>query len=342
MIRPPTTYDGRNLDPRLADPRGEGAGIEVSRPETAWPAPTEAQEPTTAPAETYTETYYDLPVVKPPPWKWYVAAYFYGSGLGGAAATAAAAAELAGQHQLARRLHRVAAISEAAGAACLIADLGRPTRFHHMMRVFRPSSPMNVGVWILSAASASSGLAVLGDLRGRRGLGVAGAVGAIAGALLSTYTGVLIGNTAIPIWAATRRRMPAWFAAEAAASLASLDELLAPARGERLPRSYHVAAKAAALIGARSVETGAAAAGVARPLRDGRAGQMWRGATWLAAGSLIATLARRPRLAGVLGTVAALAVRFALIEAGRASAADPRATFGPQRRIDRPASRPPG
>jgi polysulfide reductase-like protein len=326
MIPPPTTYDGRNLDPRIADERGEGATIEVDRPEAAWPAVIET--PTGAPAA---ETYYDLPVVKPPPWRWFVPVYFYASGLGGAAGTLAAAAELTGDRRFARRLHGIAAIGEAVGAACLIADLGRPARFHHMMRVFRPTSPMNAGVWILSAAGASSGLALLAELRGgrRRGLGVAGAIGAVAGAMLSTYTAVLLGNTAIPIWEATRRRMPLWFAAGSAASLASLVELIG---GGGPPRGYRIAAKAAELIGARSVEAAAAAAGVDRPLREGRSGRIWRGATWLGAGSLIATLARRPRLAGVLGTAAALLARFAIVEAGRASAADPRATFQPQRR----------
>jgi hypothetical protein len=324
------TRDGRNLDPRIADERGEGAQIEVDRPDAAWsvpPAPIEA--PAASPAA---DTYYDLPVVKAPPWRWFVPVYFYASGLGGAAATLAAAAGLAGERRLARQLHVITTVSEAAGAALLIADLGRPARFHHMMRVFRPTSPMNAGVWLLSASGASSGLALLADLRGRRGLGVAGAVGALAGAMLSTYTAVLLGNPASPIWEATRRRMPVWFAAGSAAALASLVELIGAPGADRLPRGYRVAARAAELIGARSVEAAADAAGVARPLREGRSGRMWRGATWLGAGSLIATLARRPRLAGVLGTAAALLMRFAIVEAGRASAADPRATFTPQRR----------
>ncbi|HEX3474801.1 MAG TPA: hypothetical protein VHT91_07150, partial [Kofleriaceae bacterium] len=186
-----------------------------------------------------------------------------------------------------------------------------------------------------SASSASSGLALLADLRGKRGLGVAGAIGAVTGAMLATYTAVLLGNTAIPIWEATRRRMPVWFAAGSAASLASLVELLGGRAADRLPRGYTLAAKAAELIGARSVEAAADAAGVARPLREGRSGRMWRGAAWLGAGSLIATIARRPRLAGVLGTAAALLLRLAIVDAGRASAADPRATFQPQRRAAR-------
>jgi hypothetical protein len=60
--------------------------------------------------------------------------------------------------------------------------------------------------------------------------------------------------------------------------------------------------------------------------------KLWRAAKWLGVASLAATVLRRDRLAGVLGTVSALAGRFAIVEAGRASAADPRATFEPQRR----------
>src|SRR4051794_21303098 len=29
----------------------------------------------------------------------------------------------------------------------LVLDLGDPWRFHHMLRVFKPSSPMSFGVW---------------------------------------------------------------------------------------------------------------------------------------------------------------------------------------------------
>lgn len=275
-----------------------------------------------------TPTYHGLPVVKPPPWRWFIAAYFYGSGLAGAAATLAAAAELAGQRRFAHRLHGLSLAAETAGAACLIADLGKPARFPYMMRVFRPTSPMNLGTWILSATSASAGLAMLGR-HGRRGLGVASATSALTGAMLSTYTAVLIGNTALPVWHATRRALPPWFAAASAASLASLLELVAPSR--RL-RGYRIAAKAAELAGAQAVAATARSAGIARPLRDGRSGQMWRGARWLGAASLIATVLDRPRLAGALGTAAALLSRFAIVEAGRASAADPRATFEPQRR----------
>jgi hypothetical protein len=309
MIPRATTQDGRNLDRRIADERGEGATIDVRNPDVAWPAPAEH-------SMAATDTYYDLPVVKEAPWKWYVPAYFYLGGLGGAAATLIPM--LRGRE--ARRLHWIASIAEGAGAACLIADLGRPLRFLNMMRVFRPTSPMNMGTWILSLASASGGLGLVVDSR------IAATTAAVSGSMLSTYTGVLVGNTAVPIWNATRRRLPLWFAATSAASLASLLEVLAMPR-----RRYSIAAKAAEVVAMSAVERAARTAGVAKPLYEGRAGAMWRGAKWLGIASLAATVIKRPRLAGVLGTACAVLGRFAIVEAGRASAADPRATFEPQR-----------
>jgi formate-dependent nitrite reductase membrane component NrfD len=333
--------DGRNLDPTRADEHGEGAQIEIESPEIAWPISPEAHPtPNRAPSETY----YDLPVVKAPPWKWYVPAYFYFGGLAGAASSLAGAVQLAGRAShapLERKLHWISTAGEAIGGVCLIADLGRPARFHHMIRVFRPTSPMNVGTWILSAASATSGWSLLGSLCGRERIPrptVSGVTGAIAGTMLSTYTGVLLGNTAIPVWKATRRQLPLWYASLSAASLASLLELgsSSTAIERRLVRAYSIGAKTAAFVTLRSVVRAADAEGVGQPLREGSSGRMWRYARWLAAGSLIATVLpggrKRAWIAGALGTASAVLSRFAIVAAGHASAADPRATFEPQRR----------
>lgn len=266
-------------------------------------------------------TYHDLPVVKAPPWKWYVPAYFYAGGLAGAAATLAAVTR---RRDEARRLHWIAIAAEAVGSGLLVADLGKPSRAHHMLRVFRPTSPMNMGSWILGTAGTTS----LATLLGSR---VANRFGALPGSMLTAYTGVLIGNTAIPIWSSTRTIVPPWFSACAAQSLASLLELV----DRRPPRAYAIAAKVAQLGLGVAVETVAAsqAAGdrVVAPLREGRSGAMWKASRWLAVGSLAATLVKRRRVAGVLGTVSAVLARFAIVEAGKASAADPRATFEPQR-----------
>ena len=136
----PAVRDGRNFDPALADDqdRGEGAAIAVRSPDMAWPVPAEAQPVAEA---TPSDTYYDLPVVKPAPWRWYVAAYFHAGGVAGAAASLAGAVQLSGDprlHALERRLHWIAVLGEAAGAALLIADLGRPARFLHT-DIFSPS-----------------------------------------------------------------------------------------------------------------------------------------------------------------------------------------------------------
>src|SRR3712207_146991 len=37
-----------------------------------------------------------------------------------------------------------------ADLVCLTLDLGDPWRFHHMLRVFKPSSPMSLGTWCLT------------------------------------------------------------------------------------------------------------------------------------------------------------------------------------------------
>ena len=330
--------DGRNIDRTLGDEHGEAAAVIFREPDVAWPL-ADGPEPTadTAPVDTY----YDLPVIKAAPWKWYIPAYFYASGLAGAAASLAGALELtAPDRTLGSRLRWISALGDATGAALLVADLGRPARFHHMLRVFRPTSPMNAGTWILSSAGATRMLSIAWAWRRRKPPVALGVAGVVSGSLLSTYTGVLIGNTAVPIWSATRRRLPIWFAASSAASLGGLLEMIAPEH--RALRTYITVAKLAQIASSHAVERAARAEGVDAPLHHGRSGSLWRGATWLGIASLAATVlpGRRRWLAGALGTAASLLGRFAIIEAGRASAADPRATFAPQnagsRRLEDP------
>ena len=51
--------------------------------------------------------------------------------------------------RLRRRCRRLSLVSIIVGTAALIADLGRPSRFFNMLRVFRPTSPMSMGSWLL-------------------------------------------------------------------------------------------------------------------------------------------------------------------------------------------------
>ena len=95
----------------------------------------------------------------------------------------------------------------------LVLDLGRPTRFLNMLRVFKPTSPMSVGAWILSGFGGAAALALasalfhLGPVLFWLGAGPA----AVLGGLLATYTGVLIGVTTVPAWAAHDRTLPVHF-----------------------------------------------------------------------------------------------------------------------------------
>src|SRR5207248_9326379 len=113
-------------------------------------------------------------------------------------------------------------------AAILIYDLGKPSRFHHMLRVFRPTSPMNMGAWILSSVSPSAIVAAM--FSQRRGLlGALGEMSGIASGLaglgLATYTGVLVSNSAIPIWQESRHILPILFGASAMAAAGSLFDM---------------------------------------------------------------------------------------------------------------------
>ncbi|EUA86722.1 polysulfide reductase, NrfD family protein [Mycobacterium ulcerans str. Harvey] len=102
-------------------------------------------------------SYYGRPVLKTPAWEWKIAAYLFSGGLSAGSALLAAGADLNGQPAL-RRVSRVGALASiATGSYFLIADLGRPERFHHMLRVAKPSSPMSVGTWILAAYGPAPG-----------------------------------------------------------------------------------------------------------------------------------------------------------------------------------------
>ena len=99
----------------------------------------------------------------------------------------------------------------------LISDLGRPERFHHMFRVFKVTSPMNLGSWVLLVNGGASTTAALLELLGRlkRVKVLAEVMATLAGPPLATYTGVLVADTAVPVWHEGRRELPWIFAASA-------------------------------------------------------------------------------------------------------------------------------
>jgi len=48
---------------------------------------------------------------------------------------------------VARAAYPIALALLLADLVCLVVELGDPLRFHHMLRVFKPTSPMSFGTW---------------------------------------------------------------------------------------------------------------------------------------------------------------------------------------------------
>ena len=136
-------------------------------------------------------------------------------GMASGSAFVALACDAAGDHRSAAIARKVALGAVAPAPLLLIADLGRPERFLNMMRIFKPRSPMNTGSWCLVAFSGSSALAVGCDLIGRpKAARRLGAVTALLGSYLGSYTGVLLACTAVPLWSRSRTILGPAFVAD--------------------------------------------------------------------------------------------------------------------------------
>jgi formate-dependent nitrite reductase membrane component NrfD len=274
-----------------------------------------------------TASYYDLPLLKPPVWTWEVPTYFFVGGAAGAAAVLAAAAQLAGgDEELVRDARQIAAAGALLSAPLLIADLGRPERFLNMLRVFKPQSPMSVGAWTVAAFGGAASSAALADVVRRHSTlpaklagDVAGVVSAATGLVMATYTGVLLGATAIPVWKEHVRFLPVHFGASALGSAVSLLEL----RGHR-----HRALTCLAL-GAAVFETVAAVVvetdtdDTSTSLRSGRSGTLIRvGAVLSGPIPFVLRLLGARREAAIATLAGSLVTRFAWVEAGKVSAGE--------------------
>jgi len=282
-------------------------------------------------------SYYGRPVIKEPVWKWEVPLYFFTGGLAGASSVLSLSARLFGNEKLSRTALYIGAAADVVNPALLIADLGRPERFHHMLRVFKVTSPMNVGAWILLVNGGASNTAALLELLGRiRPVKTfAHVVAALAGLPLATYTGVLLSDTAVPVWHEGRHGLPWIFGANATASAgAAACAFLEPA--DAVP-ARRLAVGAVAIEAALMQTMERRLGDVGSVYREGAAHKLSRAAKGLAgAGALLlAARGRRSRAAATIGgalvCAGELCLRYAVVAAGSQSARDPRHTVGPQR-----------
>lgn len=287
------------------------------------------------PDATFT-SYYGRPVVKAAPWTADIPAYVFLGGLAGGSSLLAAGADLTGRPSLRRsaRLGALAALS--AGTVALVHDLGRPSRFHHMLRVAKPTSPMSVGTWLLAGYGPMAGVAAAGEfvpvLRGpSRPAGLL--AGAIAPAVAS-YTAVLLSDTATPTWREGRRELPFVFAGSAAAAAAGLGLLAASPADAGPARRMAVGGAVLEIAAGEAMERSMGLA--AETMRTGTAGRLVRAGKALTALGAAGSLAgRRSRMVSAVCGAALLAgsacTRFGIFAAGQASAQDPKYTVVPQR-----------
>jgi hypothetical protein len=281
-------------------------------------------------------SYYGKPVVKQPVWVASVPTYFFFGGTAGAAASLCLAARLSGNDRLARAATYVDAVSIAVSPPLLMADLGRPERFLNMLRMFKVTSPMSVGTWIVSGSGVAGGLGTTLELTGRlpRVKVAAEAAAGLLGPFLSTYTAALLADTSIPVWQEARRELPFVFAGSSAASAGGACALLAAPEHAAPARRLAVAGAALELAAGRAMERRLGFVG--EPYRKGVPGALATAAKALtAAGGLTMLVAGRSRrgagVAGGLLLAGSVCERFAVFRAGFASANDPRYTILPQR-----------
>jgi len=283
-------------------------------------------------------SYYGKAIVKEPTWAAFdIAGYLFLGGLAGASSTLAAGAELSGRHGLARPLKLGAAGAISLSLLALVRDLGRPERFLNMLRVFKPTSPMSVGVWILSAYAPAAIAAAAAELAGGlRSLGRGGTLGAaLLGPAVASYTAVLIADTATPAWHDGHREMPFVFVGSAASAAAGLGLLFAPLAENSPAVRLAVIGAGAEMTAVKLLERRIGI--VAENYHQGRAGKLMRAAEALTVLGVAGAVrhGRRRRSAAALSGAALLAAsacaRFGIFEAGRRSARDPRYTVVPQR-----------
>ena len=286
--------------------------------------------------------YFGQPVVKPPVWTWEVPLYFFMGGLAGMSAVIASGAVIFHHIDLARAAMWVAAIAGAVlSPILLIMDLGRPRLFLNMLRVFKHRSAMSMGAWILSlfGACAVSGLIALelhaqqifaGSLdqllRFAAGIFIFGS--AIFGTLLATYTGVLIGATAIPAWFLHRTLLPIHFGTAGLGSAAGLLELL----GHRIAAlnflGYYAAGVESALLIWLSLDKQGAANRAIHEHGSGwliRIGEVLNGPL-----AIVLRLFGLIPFAALSFLIGALVSRFGWIWVGKISGSDPEAVFASQ------------
>jgi formate-dependent nitrite reductase membrane component NrfD len=298
------------------------------------------------------DSYYGVPAVKAPHWRWLVILYFFFGGAAGASFTVGTVANLFAKDRAVERAARyVGILALLPCPPLLILDLGRPERFLNMMRVFKLKSVMSLGSWALAGlsvfAGAAGGIEVLSDLSGRemfpgprRAIGILGLPFSI---FLSGYTGVLLAATNIPIWWRSFPFLSPTFVSSAYTGALTAIGAFLHLTGHTSSETHRRLARAEAICASAEL-TGLALmllrlGSIGAPLRSGKLGRIFWPVTVI--GGIVAplalqfsgpvqgrevTAARRWGLTA-LTLMGGVSLRAAMIFAGRESAARPEDYF---------------
>ena len=182
-------------------------------------------------------SYYDISPLKSSLWKWEIAVYFF---LGGVSAGTFILGRMndrvGGPKALTRAASTLSFLSLLPCPPLLIHDLGDPKRFHHMLRVFKPSSPMSLGTWVITSYSGAATSEFArhfltgpnvqpGDrtklqkmLNNGTLLLVQDAAGVPLALMLASYTAVLLSTSSNPLWSKNAWMGPLFVASAVATS----------------------------------------------------------------------------------------------------------------------------
>jgi formate-dependent nitrite reductase membrane component NrfD len=303
-------------------------------------------------------SYYGIPPIKKPHWKWEIVLYFFIGGIASGAYTIATIAEVVGGRRYAHiiRVGRYIALPcLAVSPLLLIKDLGKPSRFYNMLRIFKIKSPMSMGTWGLvgfsglAALSTAAELAEQGFMRGSVPARLAlllprrliGRIGSFFAVFVGGYTGVLLSATTVPLWARNRQFLGPTFISSALSTGAAALTAALVATGhddhETLAPLEEIEAVALvtelSMLAAQGLNSGR----LAQPLLSGKYSTLFLPGVGL--GMVLPLLAqlngllrgRRTRaghlLTSVLVLIGGLILRYTLIYAGKQTADDPQAYF---------------
>lgn len=293
--------------------------------------------------------YYGIPLLKEPAWTWEIPLYFFVGGAAGAAGVVGSIASyMGGDRKIVRDARWLAAAGSVLSPALLIADLGKPSRFLNMLRVFKPQSAMSMGVWTLvgfsAGASAAAFAEILSDRYGPtfpvRVIERAGeAASLLFGLPFSNYTGVLIGATAIPAWNRNAGDLPMHFGMSGLSAAVGMLELM----GNRRSRALEILGLGAALFECwEGLRIEARRDPALQPFKAGLSGGITRAGGLLsgpvpAVLRLLHALSGSPRsgslrkAAAISAIAGSLLTRIAWVHAGHVSARDWRLPLGTER-----------